>query len=53
MGGSTVRYMDWRGSLKQGSLDRTPSFRHCIYDILQNNVLCKTDETLARPAIWI
>ena len=37
---STDRYMGWRGNLKQGSLDNTPSFRHCIYDILQNNVLC-------------
>ena len=30
------RYMNWRGSLKQGSLDHTP----LIYNILQNNVLC-------------
>ena len=36
MTGSTVRYIDWQESLKQGSLDNTPM----IYDILQNNVLC-------------
>ena len=40
MSGNTVRYMYWWWSLKQGSLDNTPSFRHRIYDILQNNVLC-------------
>ena len=41
MSGSAVKYMEWRGSLKQGSLENTPSFRHCIYDIfLQSNVLC-------------
>ena len=38
--GSFVRYMDRRESLKQGLLDNTASFRHRIYDILQNNVLC-------------
>ena len=32
--------MDWRESLKLGSLDNTSWFRHCIYDILQNNALC-------------
>ena len=40
MSGSTVGYMGWQGNLKQGSLDNTPLFRHCIDDILQNNVLC-------------
>ena len=33
MNGSSERYMDWSGSLKQVSLDNTASFRH--YDILQ------------------
>ena len=35
MSGSSDRYMDQRGTLNQGSLDNTASFRHCIYDILQ------------------
>ena len=40
MSGSTAGYMHWRGNLKQRSLDNTPLFRHCIDDILQNNVIC-------------
>ena len=35
MSGSSDRYMDQRGTLNQGSLDNTASFRHCIYGILQ------------------
>ena len=37
MSGISDRHMDWSGSVKQGSLDNTASFRH--YDISQNSVL--------------
>ena len=35
MSGSFGRYIDQRGTLKQGLLGNAASFRHCIYDILQ------------------
>ena len=48
MSGSNVRYMDCRESLKQGSLDKTHSFKHCIYDILQNNMYISAYENFSK-----
>ena len=31
MDGSSYKYMDWSGTLKQGSLDNTASFRHYLW----------------------